>query len=63
MDRPVGNIRQDNVMSALSSLSAEEADLLAQMQYLSERLETVQKVVKALSRLVHAEKASLEARS
>ena len=51
--------RPDNLMAALSSLSSEEAELLSQIRYLSDRLETVQRVVKLLSKLVQTEKAGV----
>ena len=56
----MGVIRPDNLMSALSALSSEEAELLSQVRYLSERLEIVQKVIKTLSKLVQSEKVGTE---
>lgn len=54
------SMRPDNLMAALTSLSAEEADLLTQIRYLSDRLETVQRVMKQLSKLVQTEKVGSE---
>jgi len=51
---------QDNIMIALTSLSREESELITQIQQLSERLDTVQKVVKTLSRIVHPDRATME---
>jgi hypothetical protein len=56
----MGTMRSDNLMAALSSLSSEEAELLSQIRYLSDRLETVQRVVKLLSKLVQTEKVGTE---
>jgi hypothetical protein len=47
-------------MLALSSLSSEEAELLTQIRYLTERLDAIQKVMKTLSKLVQSEKMSAE---
>ena len=53
--------RPDHLMAALTSLSSEEADLLNQIRYLTERLDAVQKVMKTLSRLVQSEKVGAPA--
>jgi len=55
--------RPDHLMAALTSLSSEEADLLTQIRYLTDRLDTVQKVMKTLSRLVQTEKVGAEMQS
>ncbi len=56
----MGIMRPDNLMSALSALTAEENELLSQIRYLSDRLEIVQKVVKTLSKLVQSDKMGTE---
>jgi hypothetical protein len=48
-------------MAALTSLSSEEAELLTQIRYMTDRLDTVQKVMKTLSRLVQSEKVGVGA--